>query len=432
MLWILSGFLVLWTLTTPPFQNADESAHYFKACSKILVETHPVRGGFGHSYNWNINELGIQAQTDEVRKNTKSYSWSEFFSPPIHESKSWRFYPHAVPNTIIPYALPQIACKVLRETPIPYQYIFYALRLAFVASFLALAWFARRTNENLFVASAPLLMIPMVINQGAAISADYFSIGASLIFGITIASMVNNRLFPRWGLALAIFLLWNTKIVYAPFTMALLIPLIKWKEYRSLKYLMPTIGLGALAAALQYYYQTSKSYFDRNIEAQQAQMETLLNEPGQVFNMLMHTINNHWEPLLTQSIGMAGWMTTPISPATMWIATLTLLLWIAYGSSSFARSNRWNVALLTLGAASAVISFVGIYLSMYLYWTPPSSATISGVQGRYLLPMLFFLTPLIFSNKNDDSIHLKSLAAYLILAGTTICFLLFDVVPFFY
>lgn len=432
VLWIFSAFLLIWTLAIPPFQNADESAHYIKTCSKVIVEIHPVRGGYGHSYNWSMNELGILAQTDDVRTRAKPYSWEKFFSEPVDESEHWRFYPFAVPNTIAPYSLPHAACKLLTATSLPYQYIFYALRVSFALSFIALAYFTRRVNENLFMASAPLLMIPMVINQGAAISADYFSIGSTMLFSITIASMIRDSKVSKWTLAASIFLLWNAKIVYLPFTAILLIPMIKWREYRSFHYLTPAFVFGSAAGALQYYYQTSKSHFERNTELHTIQLQRLIDQPAEVLEMFVSTIAGGWVGLLHGAIGTAGWLTTPISSNTMWIAAATVLTWLIYGIARSIRSDKWHYFLLALGIFSATATMLGIYLSMYIFWTQPGSSTIDGVQGRYLIPLAFFVTPLIFSGVQDPKIHIKSLLACIVIAGTAASFLFNDVIPYFY
>ncbi|QCB45755.1 DUF2142 domain-containing protein [Hydrogenophaga sp. PAMC20947] len=431
-LWLFSGFLIFWTLVIPPFQNADESAHYIKTCANVIVEVHPIRGGFGHSYNWSMNELAELAKSGEILRRTDTYSWRDFVSKPIYESEHWRFYPNAVPNTIVPYALPHITCKLLQKTSLPYQYIFYAIRLSFVLSFVAIIWLARKTNQHLFVACAPLLMIPMVINQGSAISADYLSIGAAMLFGITAASMIEDKNFSRWKLAIAIFILWNSKIVYLPFFAIILVPLLKWKNFRSFSYLAPSIGAASIAGSLQYYYQTSKSYFEGSIEAQQLQMSRLLDRPLEVFDLLIHTISNDWLGLLQQGIGNAGWLTTPISPPAMWTAAITLIVWVFFGLLNLRFSNKWSLSLLVFGILAVIASFIGIFMSMFLFWTPPSSNSIQGVQGRYLLPLLFLITPLILANRPSHSINPWGLAAYLILACTSISFLLLDIIPFFY
>ena len=116
----------------------------------------------------------------------------------------------------------------------------------------------------------------------------------------------------------------------------------------------------------------------------------------------------------------------------MWIAALTILGWVGYGIARSRRSDIWHYFLLSLGILATVGTLLGIYLSMFIFWTHPSSSTIDGVQGRYMIPLVFLITPLIFSSISDAKLHVKALVVFVVMTGTTISFLLNDVIPFFY
>ena len=62
-----------------------------------------------------------------------------------------------------------------------------------------------------------------------------------------------------------------------------------------------------------------------------------------------------------------------------------------------------NIALI-------IILIGGIFLAMYLYWTPTGNTIIEGVQGRYFLPVLLLLMAMLTPKKRkieleDDTIY---------------------------
>lgn len=433
MAWIILGTLTLltliWAIAIPPFQNADEGAHYIKACSNPIVETHPKRG-YGHYFDKGMVELNVLADAQPIIKGQAKFSFEKFFSQKIYEPETKEFfYPHAVPNTIIPYLIPYVTCKTLQTTGIQYQYLFYALRASFIASFLLLLWYAAKLQPHTFIASAPILALPMVINQSAAISADYFSMASCFIFGLVASQMTKNDQSSRWTLATALFLILNTKAVYLPFAAAMTIPMLRWKAYRQPRFLIPSIIASATALALQYYYQTAKNHprsVDRN---KSVQIERLLEDPISVFQLMIHTIMDGWLFLIRSMVGIAGWMQVPISTPMMWSAIAIVTGWLGYCLLRSRPHNAWSISLLSSGLALSLVSLSGIFLSMYLFWTHHEAPTIRGVQGRYFIPTLLFMTALILGQSERKPREKWSLVAFISMCAVSLTFLVQSIIP---
>lgn len=428
---VITTLLLVWIIAIPPFQNPDEGAHFIKSCANPIVETHPRRG-YGHYFDDGMVELNDLADVQPIRKGEAKFSFEKFFSQPIYESEGRPFYPFAVPNTIVPYALPLLTCKSFQAAGAAYQYLFYALRLSFAASFLLLVWFARKIDPKVFVSCAPLLVLPMTINQGAALSADYFSIAAALILAMTASRMTASGDVHRWTFAISLFLIINAKIVYLPLAAVLAIPLLRWQNYQKITFLAPAVVTATIGLALQYYYQSSKSHLQRVTDKRDEQLLKLIEHPLDVIQMLTETISHSWQFYLKGAIGYAGWLSIPISTSLMWTATATICVLTCLGIRKIGPPDRWVAASLFLGACLLAVSFLGIFLSMYLYWSHAGGNLIQGVQGRYFVPLIAFAVGLIFGHAKEQPSTVLQALAFAIIVGVAVLFLHDSVIPAFH
>jgi hypothetical protein len=428
----ISALLLIWVIAIPPFQNPDEGAHYIKTCANPIVEQNPDRG-YGHYFNSAMASVNEAAQVQPVRRGEATFSFAEYFSEPVGKSEDTIFYRHAVPNTLIPYFIPHIACKIIEQTDVSYQLIFYILKISFALSFLLFIYFLKKLDTPLFLSLAPLLAIPMVINQSAALSADYFSIAAAGYFGITIGMMIKKQAVSALQIGLAVFLILNSKIVYAPLLLAMLpLILLDHKKYFSMKYIFPVMVFFLSALILQFYYQTHKTAMPHMEARTIEQLQRLQVDPWLFFQMLFKTMVTYSEFYLRGLMGYAGWITIPISKILMQLGIATLLLWLVFSVTKKLVFYKNQIPLILATFSGLSISFLLIFLSMLLYWTHPEKSLIEGVQGRYFLPLLFFFFPIAFSFRNNDKIHLELIAPFVIMVAVTVIFLLQSVLPAFH
>ena len=99
-------------------------------------------------------------------------------------------------------------------------------------------------------------------------------------------------------------------------------------------------------------------------------------------------------------IGMFGLLDTYLFYVFIFLYCIGLVL-VSIADVSLERiSFKWYYRILI--AIAIMASFFGIFLAMYIGWTPNiygiGAQIIEGVQGRYFLPLLFPFV-LIFSNK---------------------------------
>jgi uncharacterized membrane protein len=101
-------------------------------------------------------------------------------------------------------------------------------------------------------------------------------------------------------------------------------------------------------------------------------------------------------------IGTFGKLDTPLPLLFIALGYILLFVAIFIGTDeqqdTLDKKNFYTNKLALLTTLILIIYTVGVYLSMYIFSTPPHTKVITGVQGRYLLPLLPLLV--LFISKN--------------------------------
>jgi uncharacterized membrane protein len=100
---------------------------------------------------------------------------------------------------------------------------------------------------------------------------------------------------------------------------------------------------------------------------------------------MMNYFTHHVVWLSETVIGYLGWTDTPMPNWYYLTAAGVLVMALIAPNSRDRGSALWpgTLALLTFGALLSAVC-----AALYITWTPVGWATINGVQGRYLLPVL--------------------------------------------
>lgn len=162
------------------------------------------------------------------------------------------------------------------------------------------------------------------------------------------------------------------------------------------------------------------------------QLERIIDDPFIFIQMLTASMKEYNDFYLKGFIGFAGWLTTPIAEKPMLIASMTIVLWLMYSIFKTKEKSLQYTATLLISIGVTLICIILIFLSMFLYWTHPERPLIEGVQGRYFLPLIFFITPILFSTRLNDKIHIEYIIPFALLTATTVVFLVRTVIPFFH
>lgn len=97
---------------------------------------------------------------------------------------------------------------------------------------------------------------------------------------------------------------------------------------------------------------------------------------------------------LGSMIGNFGWMNIKLNDIMVWAYLFILIISIISEKNDLPLKNRIINIILVLSLVC------GVFLAMYLYWTPTNALVIEGVQGRYFLAALPLLMISFIPKKN--------------------------------
>ena len=258
-----------------------------------------------------------------------------------------------------------------------------------------------------------VFLLPMTLHLAASFSYDVMIISLSAYFAAECLYLAYRadrvRLWDVIQLALVMGVMGPCKMVYGVIAgFCLLIPVRKfggWGKWT----LSATAVLGAFGAAMMLvnrqtvamYTEASEGYIAWAGETGYT-FAQLLHSPLLVLRMCYNTLMWQGEKLYSGMLGESlGNMDAVLNtPYVIILALTVILLMLAFRkpgeSLVMSMGNRiwiWFLCFLCLGA---------LMFSMLLAWTPVTSNVITGVQGRYLLPLLpIFLLTL----KNDKVVR---------------------------
>ena len=378
-------------LLTPPFQVADEGAHFFRA---IQIMQDDIHGGSGESEDIAVAELvrryahqDLQKLSPQDRAAAADVRWS---------GKREMIYFGS--TSVCPpsgYLMQALGVGIGQRTGLGVLHTLVLARLlngctAVLFSTMAILW-CRGGRALVFV----LLLLPMTLSLYASASPDAIFISCTaLAFALVSRAIERGRPLP---VGLAVLLLAALAIVvegrppYAPLLAVLLIPGVLI-ERASRRLSLIGLALGALIVALTVLWWQpsiagaggSLAYPEPvfgHVDPKQ-QLSSLIHQPWMVILLGVYVLIQLPARYL-EMVGVLGWLDTRLSPLHYLGITAALLLAIAVGQSGARRPDRNGSAVIALSALGA---FAAVFLIEYLIWTPVGFAGILGVQGRYLIP----------------------------------------------
>lgn len=221
---------------------------------------------------------------------------------------------------------------------------------------------------------------------------------------------------------LVILIVWLSpcKIIYSFLgLLCLLIPKIKFPNKRSyyimfLAMLIGIVGINVVMNLNVIFNISGQSNEIKIIEWAQEPGYTihyLLNNPIKIISIYLRTLQEYLDFYIISIIGgLLGWLRIPVSNMLL-LGFITILLASTVKiENSTEKVISIKHKIIYIGISTVI--FCLVLLSMLLAWTPLSSNTILGVQGRYFLPIL----PIALLICRTNGIKLaKNIDSYLIM-----------------
>ncbi|MFX3622873.1 MAG: DUF2142 domain-containing protein [Ectobacillus sp.] len=419
------GFLFIFN--NPIFEATDEIFHFSKSYDISLGNMLSTKQGnqVGVNLPRNIEDMPRPSQVeitygmlagDEVYDKAKSEAWDIYrFS----DETKFVEQPTTAVYTPIPYIPQAIGLFIARVLGLKAFYAIALGRLLNLAAYVALTAVALRLVPRLKSTLAFLACFPLFVSLAASFSADSILMGLNYLF----ISLIMRLLFTQKQESLTmkefvlptfiLLLIVLCKFTYWPLSFLLLAfwgrALFKTKLQGILAFLF-VAGLPAvMIAAWNIFIMGFVGTISANEKVNPTeQLHFILNRPAEFIKTLFNTFewgSSAWVLMANQ----VGWVTHLLSGIVV-ISLAGLLITAIFDHVK----DEWRLRPFDYFVFALTIAGITglVMVSLYLTWTEVGSNFISGLQGRYFLPVipiiLFMFNERMNVQKNSEQTALKS------------------------
>ncbi len=384
---------VVFSLVVPPLQNPDEDAHLLRVIQVLnghLLSS--ANGAIGAAeLDWPAPDplQAFRALRFQSTVKTTSTEVIDTVTAPISAREKRILWTPAGNYSPIAYLcqLPGAFLGfLLGMSPLK---IMYCARISALLLFALAAVLGLRLLPSGREFALVLLTLPMTLALSAAVSADTTTIAAAFLFFSALARLStssSSESKATWTLVISALALGGAKPLYAGLTLCA-VPLLATTHRR---HALAAI-LGAAGVACSWALLTFVSSLTAQVPTASSQIYFLTREPFAVLEILSATFWAKGVFFVQSFIGVFGWLDTYLH-GSVYLAFFILLIAVGIRAGSEPRSTgmlAW--AWVRLLAATVVVAAM---LAMFVANSPEGGMVVEGFQGRYLIPALFFFTPI--------------------------------------
>lgn len=415
---LILGMLLIFII--PPFQSPDEDSHFKKAYSISVGNLFPT-SQTGMAGDFLPNE--IISKSSEMTSHMSQLDWKYTYPDLLYseianmnvKEKTFNTYSTSTANPIsyigsaIGMAFSRLFNWVFTNDANSVTNTLYFGRIFNLILVSIITFFAIKKSPVLKRTIATIGLLPMTLFMSSMISYDGILISTTLFLLANFFDLIFNskkeiskKDIIMYGLIL--FLLISLKLVYCTlFILILFVPKDKYiNSKEKIKKILLIVGLALLLLVLFKIPQAGLKLDGNTSNAPHEQLSYIIKNPINYIKILGKTIINGRFFLASTTLGTFGLLDTYLPAPILIIAFLNLItIAISEGITDKFKIN-WKIKMASLLAV--ICSVVGMFTAMYILWTSVmadgiGAETISGVQGRYFLPLLF-PTLIVFSNKS--------------------------------
>lgn len=384
-------FLALWT---PPFQSADEPAHFYRAYQVAQGGFYGGSGGYTDPAIQQLDDYVFHLRFHHAARFTRadqagvaSVRWT---GQPVY-----RPFPNTAPCAPTGYLPQALGVALGKALGMNVERTLELARLcngAFAVSVCALAIFWCRNGKLLMFA---MLLLPMTLSLFASSSQDATLIALTCLAFAVISKQVAEGapLSPAQTVLVVLSLLIVAlgRPPYAALLLVLFTPGLL-PHWRNLPSWLPGMILAGLSIAVVAAWWLGAPPLDQSfvlasgkvgVVNAKLQLLNLIHHPGIVVPVSGFAIG-HAAEYIAATIGILGWLDTPL-PSLYYLAMLLVLLLAC--AAEFAQGARLKKSTTAILLLSPFATLAAVFLIEYLTWTPVGAPAIHGVQGRYFIPL---------------------------------------------
>jgi len=387
-------------LLTPPGQVPDERNHFARITQisqggivGFKKGTREAGGYLAENFPSELELLGdLHSNTAMKMPMTEFLALSE---RRWADQRSWFSFPNTVIYAPVTYLPAAFVTWIGRHAHFRIIDTLYLVRLANMASMLALCALgialARRGTLLLIVLSS----LPMALALGGSCSQDGVLIGLSVLTAalITRFDRDNPGGIRAWVVIGILFGILT--ISKPPLLLCSLVPLgLSLPNAR----LVRGIPFACSVAAFEIWNRlalkpTKIEFTDRTGVSDSGQIAWILSHPFDLPGLAVRSLRSNLGHTIHEFFGVLGWLDIVLPHGYYRLIYLAVVLAVAV---SLLPGLRERAALQSLTSVSvtilAMLLAVGaVYFSIYVIWTPVGAPVVDGIQGRYFLPIAPFL-----------------------------------------
>lgn len=418
-----AGFGILYLFVLPPLSAPDEVSHYisaYKLSNQMLGKTATEEHGLVYireEDQWiediygELSVDGASVEDGAVQPDVLGQTLTEETYRLIHE-KGWlggeadgnsnenvisnQWTVRTTPLAYVPQALGMTLVRLFGAGSISLLFMGRLMNLAFYVAVTYLAMKRLPFGKEVLFGVA---LLPMTLHLTGSMSYDTVILGLTFYFTAVCLDLAYEkeqvRVRDSLTLAAVIFVLGPCKMVYAAVMgLCLLIPVRKfggWKRYLT----AAAVVLAAFVVSMVLVnsqtivtYATETETYVSWAEEAGYSFAQLLGNPKLVLRLFYNTLV--WQAEHYHMTMIGAWLgnvdvVLEVPYLTVCWFTISLLLLTLRKPGEMIQirgGQRIWVWVTCFGCAAAIL------FSMLLAWTPVSSRIITGVQGRYFLPIL--------------------------------------------
>ena len=265
-----------------------------------------------------------------------------------------------------------------------------------------------------------IILFPMSLFQIGSTSPDGIAFCISILIGSLFAKAFNKE--EKYSvnefilLNFCILILLTTRINMLPvLILPFLVSLVREIKY---KYIISIITSLIIFTWIFLSYKNimgGGEYFHYGMSSSDKIIYYLLN-PLELFRMYMNTFTDlrMIKEYITQTIGVLGWLDTPLSKGSYYllIFIISIVVLLTY--------NRTELVLVSI--LLVILTILLTFFILLISWTNISDPVIQGVQGRYFIPLLLIVSFISFSVKSSSTDKAYFFVILMMIASSYITF----------
>lgn len=429
----------------PPGQAQDEDAHFYKAYQiskgNIRNDNHGTTSG-GHIPKALVDFIESTNKSALIADNNIKYRPSSNMANLKVDSSTTVYVPFSNLSTYSPisYAPQALGIGVASIFTDSAATLFYVARAAGGIFYGAILYFAiRLIPRRMKWALIGVALLPMSVYLSVAVSADTMVLALTAILVALLAKCYTTAVVTRSDAAMlvavtpALALSKQTYIVFVPLLLVLFFrrkAMKKPSRIRATRSLAVAVILSGVLFGLWYLLNRSTSTDVQYMQLPSGlvtdpsgQAQAMLSDPLRFISAVVRsflTIDSNG--VIVSYFGAFGWLSVVPPYWTYFVLAISATLLFGHRSSSGQKEQPDSTftrgpSMVILGVA--IINIIMICVALYLFWTPVGSSSVSGIQGRYLLPITLVLIP-VLANRYAHSVRLRYALGGYVVAWTAI------------